>query len=390
MEPTLYIGREQTLVKHLILKKYLEKFAHILGSHWSTLTYVDCFSGPWNVRSDELSDSSFSIALNELRKARETHSARHRNISLRCLFLEKDPTAFLRLQKFADDITDAEVLPLNLELEEAVNDIVSFVKKGGDNSFPFIFIDPTGWTGFAMDVIEPLLQLKRVEVLINFMTADIRRFVTSQPQTEKSFLRLFGSTDFKRVVEGLSGNDREDALVKEYRKVIASRGNFAFTCSAIVLHPECDRTRYHLIYATRHHRGVEVFKNAEKAAMLQMEEARINIRQRKHEELDGPSLFPDLQRPSDYFDFLRQRYTGEAKEAVCQLIRNNQRVAYDDAWELALSYPLTWESDLKAWLREWTMNKSDGCLEILGMASRQVVPRYGQGNVLVWRTAPDG
>lgn len=57
-DPDLYAGREQTLVKHLILGKYLERFAHIIGSHWNSITYVDCFSGPWNVKSDNLSDSS--------------------------------------------------------------------------------------------------------------------------------------------------------------------------------------------------------------------------------------------------------------------------------------------------------------------------------------------
>lgn len=59
----LYTGREQTLVKHFILQKYLERFAYIVGSHWDTLTYVDCFSGPWNARSEKFEDSSFAIAL---------------------------------------------------------------------------------------------------------------------------------------------------------------------------------------------------------------------------------------------------------------------------------------------------------------------------------------
>ena len=36
----LYAGREQTLVKHLILQKYLERFAYIVGSHLDVLTYV--------------------------------------------------------------------------------------------------------------------------------------------------------------------------------------------------------------------------------------------------------------------------------------------------------------------------------------------------------------
>jgi three-Cys-motif partner protein len=103
-EADLYEGREQTLVKHLILGKYLERFAHIIGFRWNSITYVDCFSGPWNVRSDELKDSSFSIALEELRKARETHRLKGKSIELRCFFLEKDPAAYARLKQFTDQI----------------------------------------------------------------------------------------------------------------------------------------------------------------------------------------------------------------------------------------------------------------------------------------------
>lgn len=40
-----YRGREQTLVKHFILRQYLKRFAHIVGSHWDSITYVDCFAG---------------------------------------------------------------------------------------------------------------------------------------------------------------------------------------------------------------------------------------------------------------------------------------------------------------------------------------------------------
>jgi hypothetical protein len=36
-----YEGREQTLIKHFILRHYLERFAHIIGSRWSTLSYID-------------------------------------------------------------------------------------------------------------------------------------------------------------------------------------------------------------------------------------------------------------------------------------------------------------------------------------------------------------
>jgi len=68
----LYEKREQSQVKHYILRKYLERFAHIVASRWSSITYVDCFAGPWNVRSPDFKDSSFAIAIEELRKARDT------------------------------------------------------------------------------------------------------------------------------------------------------------------------------------------------------------------------------------------------------------------------------------------------------------------------------
>jgi len=59
-EANLYEGREQTLVKHLILSKYLERFAIIIGFNWPSITYVDCFSGPWKSRSEETSKTRLS------------------------------------------------------------------------------------------------------------------------------------------------------------------------------------------------------------------------------------------------------------------------------------------------------------------------------------------
>src|SRR4029077_6827221 len=119
----LYADREQTQIKHFILRKYLERFAIIISSAWDTITYVDCFSGPWNVRSDKLADSSFAIALQELHKAQEAH-ARGKSLRLRCMFLEKDPAAYERLKEYTDGVTFAEVKTRNSELAGAVKDIL--------------------------------------------------------------------------------------------------------------------------------------------------------------------------------------------------------------------------------------------------------------------------
>lgn len=76
----LYYRREQSQIKHEVLKKYLERFAHIVGMWAKGLIYVDAFSGPWNSVDPNLSHSSFAIAVNQLRIARSTVAERfHRN-----------------------------------------------------------------------------------------------------------------------------------------------------------------------------------------------------------------------------------------------------------------------------------------------------------------------
>jgi len=381
----LYSGREQTLVKHFILQKYLERFAHIVGTYRNSLTYVDCFSGPWNVRSDRFEDSSFSIALQELRKARDTHTPRGRQLRLRCFFLEKDPAAYAKLDAFAKGVQDAEVRTLNATLEESVAEIVRFVRADGQQTFPFIFIDPTGWSGFEMDTITPLLKLNPGEVLINFMTGHIRRFLDSpQEQTQASFKRLFGSAGFQEKIQGLARQDREDAAIREYTRNAKRAGGFVFAGNAIVLHPEVDRTHFNLIYLTRHSEGVKVFKEAEKKAMAVQEAARAEAQQRKRVARKGQcELFgsKDLH-DSTHYESLRDRYLVKTRGLVLRALEAKRRLPYDEAWTLALSEPMSWESDLKEWIEEW---KQQGRVEITGMQPRQRVPHRNEGNYLIWK-----
>src|SRR5262249_55090860 len=136
--------------------------------------------------------------------------------------------------------------------------------------------------GFALDSIEPLLKREPGEVLINFMTSHIRRFIDSPNEmTEESFVRLFGSRHFKAKIQSLPKEKREEAAVEEYCRIVRRRGAFKYVYPAIILHPEIDRTHFHLIYLTRHIRGIEVFKSIEKNAMGFMESVRAEAQQRK-------------------------------------------------------------------------------------------------------------
>lgn len=383
MDGDAYIGREQTLVKHRVLRTYLSRFAPIVLSRWDSITYVDCFSGPWKAQTEDLSDTSFAIAVEELRKARAVPREGGRAVEVRCFFLEKDASAHEQLKEFAARASDVTIETRNAALEDSVPAIVSFVQRGGTQTFPFIFIDPTGWTGFAMDTIAPLLALRPCEVLVNLMTKDVRRFLEAPAQqTQASFERLFGRPGVGQRVAGTQGLDRDDVVVEEYSRSVKDNGNFSYVCTAIVLNPEQDRTHFHLIYATRHRKGVEVFKDAEKRAMRDQEAVRAAAEARRRQHATGmASLFGDEMHSPAYYDELRGHYLTRSRELVRHLLQSEGRVPYEQVWDTAMAQPLTWESDLKDWLRQWA---SDGRVSHEGWTPRQQVPHLDASNVVVW------
>ena len=365
------------------------RFAFIVGgTKWNSITYVDCFSGPWNTQSEKFEDSSFSIALDELRKARDSLKKRGLELKLRCFFIEKSKSAYTRLERFAKETTDAEIATRNSGFEKAIPDILEFIKAGGRRNFAFIFIDPTGWTGFAMKTIQPLLKVQPGEVLINFMTRHIRRFYESPQEAHReSFEQLFGKGEMPVEVSGLSKEDRDDALVRAYMRNVKKSGGFNHVCTAIVLSPLEDSAHFHLIYATRDPKGVEVFKAAEKRAMEEMKGLRAEAQKRKRTERDQQdelSLFGPGDDPMPlHFKQLRDRYLSKVKAATRQRLEKRGTVPYDDAWTYALAAPLIWDQDFKQWLNEW---QKEGLLSIPELKPPKRVPKLGVGMTLVWQS----
>jgi three-Cys-motif partner protein len=186
--PEFYVGREQTYLKHFFLERYLERVAYSIGSFADEFVYVDGFSGPWQSADEAFEDTSFGIAIQKLRQVREGLAAIRRHPRFRCLFIEKDAAAFCSLEHAVAAVRDIEVRALNGEFETLIPHIQEFVRK----SFALVFIDPTGWTGFGLRRIQPILRL-RCEILINFMFDHVNRFLDDpRPETTASFDELFG------------------------------------------------------------------------------------------------------------------------------------------------------------------------------------------------------
>jgi hypothetical protein len=63
-------------------------------------------------------------------------------------------------------------------------------------------------------------------------------------------------------------------MVEEYARRIKQEGGFQFVCYTPVFRPETNAVHFHLIYCTRHEKGLEVFKKEERKAVETMEQAR--------------------------------------------------------------------------------------------------------------------
>jgi three-Cys-motif partner protein len=278
-----YSGREQTQAKHFILRRYLQALAFKVLS-FQDITYVDGFSGPWETKMGDFSDSSFMIAISVLLDAQKQYRERtgiSRNI--RCFFSETDPKAFEQLEQavapFHNPAQGFEIKTYCGKFEDAVSEIKQFI--GG--SFPLIFIDPTGWTGYPFDKIKPLFQRAKCEVLINFMYAFVQRFVHSDDEdTVNSLNPILGGAGWRNRLD--ASLDRGQAAEKLFRETLQSVGNFDFVVSTKIDKATTERPHFFITYGTKSPDGLKVFRQTEYDALRQHEKNRANARERKREE----------------------------------------------------------------------------------------------------------
>jgi three-Cys-motif partner protein len=390
LDSSWYKGREQTYIKHVVLRRYLQKLAYKRGWHGGTINYVDCFAGPWQHATEGLEDTSPFIAIKELREAREELRRRSRPpLGIRCLFIEKHRKSWELLDSKLRAIEDVEIETIHGDFEVHVQIIRQFASGGGARPFTFFFIDPTGWTGYSLDTVTPLLRHQPGEVLINFMTRFITRFVDSdRPEDAGSFNRLFGSAKYRDHWRNLSGLDREDEIVRAYAERVREAGKFSFVASSVVLDPLSDRSQFHLIYATRHIEGLRVFRNdAERPAEKEQQETRWKTQLRREEDRTGQVFLFEQPVGRDYLDKLRERYFWKATDRLTMLLEEKHRVPFDDLEAEALQFPLMSTRVLKGWLEEL---KKQGKVAYEGLAPGARIPQPGKGHVIVWISPPSG
>jgi len=256
----LYVGREQTFIKHAFLRRYLETLAvKVLYGGWDAFNYVDGFAGPWNVRDEEgCSDASFGVAVDLLETVREFVEPRRRGPKLKVRFClcEKDPDAVARLRTYAQRKNDIEIHVFEGAFEDNLDRIARRIPDG----FTFTFIDPTNWV-VRIEEVCAFLKGHTGEFLFNFMTEEVSRHSVN-PKVAHQFGDFVGDPNWedtaKLLPAGLKGEIRVLHLLKD---AFRSHGVATHLPDFSILKPLVDREKMRLMLGTNRSEGVKLFRD---------------------------------------------------------------------------------------------------------------------------------
>ena len=290
-----YIDREQTEVKHFILRNYLQALAYKVLRVWD-IAYVDGFSGPWESKAENFSDTSFMIALDVLKEAqRIVFEQTRRRRKIYCFFSENNVVAYQQMSAavapFHRPEEGFEVKTFYGDFVSAVDEIQPFIGK----AFPLIFIDPTGWTGYPFSKIAPLFEYDKCEVLINFMYSFISRFLT-HPDAKiiASLDPILGGPEWQSRIDPTM--QRGLAVEKLFRETLKAAGNFDYVVSTRIDKSTQERPHFFLAFGTKDRAGLKAFRDTEYKALRKHAKNRSAAMTRKRDDkANTASLFADFE-----------------------------------------------------------------------------------------------
>lgn len=366
--PPEYVGREQTWLKHRVLKEYLAAWSHKLASTSRTrrvkLWFVDCFSGPWQARAGDLSDTSILIGLQALQRARATWEGHGSRIELGAVFVEKHPQAFAELkQVVADNAQGIDAHAIHGNFGDQVATIDSLL--GGDAAF--LWVDPTGWDGAAMNYIAPLAVGRWRDVMVNVMFDHINRF----KDDPRAFLRRQMKAFFGLAEADLEPGLSEPELLRLYRTRLREVCGVSFAADLAVPHPTVERTKFRLVVGGHNPSVLDVFRQVERRVMgTEAAPARTEAKERERFDRDGQFALFSPTPPREDLKYAAERRDGidQARALLPTILRDGGSMQYRAVWPAILQECHITKADLSDLIDEL---RREGGIAVDGLGPRE-------------------
>lgn len=252
---------DHTRGKHEVLREYLKAWFPIMARYNKRLVFVDGFAGPGEYEGGE--PGSPVIAMETYRQAlgNAWFAKQFADGEMVFLFVEQDATRASRLNEV---IAKASPLPGKApitvhtgDFETAMSKVLDKLPPGKRLAPAFVMVDPFGVKDYPLDLLGRLLKGGKVELYISFMYEFISRFAGT-PEFEKHLTELYGTDRWKEALK-LTGDAKRDFLFGLYADQLRSVG--AKHVLRFDLYRD-GRNVYSLFFATQHHRGADVMKQA--------------------------------------------------------------------------------------------------------------------------------
>jgi len=256
--PTIWSISPHTAAKHQILEEYLKAWFPIVGRWKGRIVYLDGFAGPGKYKGGE--DGSPVIAM----RTAIGHPRIKTTTEVMFVFIENDKkrSGVLKQalkERFGKLPPNVKYDVIDSDFEQSVCDMLDSLEENDQKLAPtFAFIDPFGYSDFSMSLVRRLLGYDKSEVLITFMTEFVNRFL--DPAHEEAVGKLYGSKDFLKANTMTGAEQRISFLLKLYEDKLKDSG--AKYVRSFEMIGRDNNVVYHLIFGTKHWKGLEVIKGA--------------------------------------------------------------------------------------------------------------------------------
>ncbi len=255
---TIWAIDPHTLAKHQILEEYLKAWFPILSKWEVRILYLDGFAGPGTHSNGE--EGSPIIAI----RTAVQHQLAHKFNQIGFYFIEKDRDRATSLESVVRSKFPTLAPNLTYEVQGAefaptLESVLDGLEKTGAKLAPTLaFLDPFGFSGLPMRLIARVLSYKKCEVLITFMAGFVNRF--TDELREETLDELFGTPDWRNVRKMTDPETRQKFLLGLYVGQLKHHG--ATQVRTFEMRGDRNQLIYHLVFATKHLRGLEVMKEA--------------------------------------------------------------------------------------------------------------------------------
>ncbi|WP_166175501.1 three-Cys-motif partner protein TcmP [Rubrobacter tropicus] len=261
-QPDLWEYKEHTGLKHAILSNYLKRWISILGRPRAgkpkTMHFVDSYAGRARYKSGELGSPILSMEVGE-----ELHRHFNGAFFLECHNVERDAFNFASLRWEVEvakqDFPSVGVRNYQGSFEDRAGEIFSNIGAGEP---ALVFLDPFGYQSIDMPL--KMLDRRRNEVFITFMSSFVNRFLTD-PSKAAVMDRIFGTPRW-RELRGVP--NRQERLVRLYCEQIQIMAREKLGVDEVLVYPidvdfeGRDADIYHLVHVSQHEAARKAMEEA--------------------------------------------------------------------------------------------------------------------------------